>query len=136
MRAGGLAPATLPRVSTSLTVAPGTFNEGRGVSPGDTCGVCPSTSVTIGAFNEGRGVSPGDTLYALQQHATGNRRSMRAGGLAPATPQTENLRCIKVGAFNEGRGVSPGDTRKNRQCTSGHDTFNEGRGVSPGDTCK
>ncbi len=87
MRAGGLAPATLavvllggagvPRSMRAGGLAPATrcggrwrrcggrsFNEGRGVSPGDTTRELQVLG-EIAPFNEGRGVSPGDTGWSV-----------------------------------------------------------------------
>ena len=45
------------------------------------------------AFNEGRGVSPGDTAYSGAMERQVQKRSMRAGGLAPATPVVAAAGC-------------------------------------------
>ena len=85
MRAGGLPPAT-PSCRRTARGRPWTFNEGRGVTPGD----APALEIEAG------------TLPVL--------RSMRAGGLPPATPGTTRRgRGPRTGPFNEGRGVTPGD---------------------------
>ena len=63
MRAGGSPPAT-PRLQPRRGATPyGSFNEGRGFTPGDTSTtviMCDST-LRIAPFNEGRGFTPGDT---------------------------------------------------------------------------
>ena len=134
MRAGGLAPATLLVVRGCLHVNSRSMRAG-GLAPA-THDMKKLRSVTKHAFNEGRGVSPGDTPRGAARAVRRRLRSMRAGGLAPATPghqaPSERPRCP---AFNEGRGVSPGDTRRCfAEMLSRSPTFNEGRGVSPGDT--
>ena len=108
MRAGGLAPAT-PRPRRLLMFGVRSFNEGRGVSPGDTWR-CQGMRGGEMPFNEGRGVSPGDTRLAVQEALVGLLRSMRAGGLAPATLGQTSWEPALDSSFNEGRGVSPGDT--------------------------
>ena len=61
------------------------FNEGRGVRPGNTPARRQQVSPLELTFNEGRGVRPGNTIAALQSEGIANERSMRAGGLDPAT---------------------------------------------------
>ena len=82
-KAGAAAPATRWWRAPRCTRV-GALNEGRGRSPGDTCGPRASRPARC-PLNEGRGRSPGDTCRAA---ASGERRS----------------------PLNEGRGRSPGDT--------------------------
>ena len=110
MRAGGLDPAT-PQVGSDITLAANTFNEGRGVRPGNTHLLLDSHALNLSSFNEGRGVRPGNTTGYAVALSGWTVRSMRAGGLDPAT-RARTLAAVAGGMipFNEGRGVRPGNT--------------------------
>ena len=133
MRAGGLPPATHQGETGQTDMQTGPFNEGRGVTPGDAArsratswtprttfnegrGVTPGDAGcrfsgwrTRATFNEGRGVTPGDAVACAASAVAVAARSMRAGGLPPATPAVAQRSAVGPPAFNEGRGVTPGD---------------------------
>ncbi len=135
MRAGGLPPATRGATTPGAPRAASTFNEGRGVTPGDARLRSRSRSRRISPFNEGRGVTPGDAAYLDGAVGGDPLRSMRAGGLPPATRPGGWPGCPGAApAFNEGRGVTPGDASSSMTgLPIWPPTFNEGRGVTPGD---
>ena len=86
---------------------PGSLNEGRDRSPGDTAErSCRATTTIARPLNEGRDRSPGDTPSAARQN-----RSTKAGTVVPATPcGIDSTEFARSRPLNEGRDRSPGDT--------------------------
>ncbi len=136
------------------------LNEGRGVSPSDTCELPPSPH-RMEPLNEGRGVSPSDTqgldqrqppalgaqrrpgrqpqrhLFAFRiAAASWTRRSTKAGASAPATPFDPRRVPYHAGRAQRRPGRQPQRHPRVRPAEEVRLTvaLNEGRGVSPSDT--
>ena len=156
MRAGVLPPATPPvqRRSRCLRCS---FNEGRGLTPGDAraaglavgqlahrsmrAGVLPPATPEdppwrppqMTSFNEGRGLTPGDASGSAIEPKYRHVRSMRAGVLPPATPAAGPWlgrrwpRSMRAGVLPP---ATPHARSLHRPRRS---PFNEGRGLTPGD---
>jgi len=135
MRAGGLSPATRRGVLPGCG-ASSSFNEGRGFIPGNA--VSQPGRLLSGQQRSMRagGLSPA-TLAAPHTPAWVDLgRSMRAGGLSPATP-VQRVRAGAVSpAFNEGRGFIPGNALGRCRFSGSIAPFNEGRGFIPGNASK
>ena len=111
-KAGASAPATHPARWTTRCPR-SSLNEGRGISPGDTCASPRRPTGGWPTLNEGRGISPGDTCgRGRPVLSRTDVRSTKAGASAPATLTEAVAAGIQkvVLALNEGRGISPGDT--------------------------
>ena len=156
MRAGGLPPATLSR-ARSTTCSPPTFNEGRGVTPGNALGAHHRPlSVDRRSMRAG-GLPPATPDNTSDIEDTLEERSMRAGGLPPATPgsfaghgyhfKSRSMRAGGLPPATQTRaahwhihaprsmragGLPPATPNPESESQSGPPAFNEGRGVTPG----
>ena len=82
--------ATQPTEGRTKTRPVDTFNEDRGLTPGDTVGL-QCTQCHLPTFNEGRGFTPGDTNPQRFVNVARSYRSMRVGGSPPATPPAPQM---------------------------------------------